>query len=292
MGLMRLRTAVLRLDWRHTSVVGGQDVLFLSPLAPTSLASLAQPALAYSGNLWSWTPQLRVEHRMDIRGGSNFTVQAGILDPLTGATPADAFYRMPQAGEASRQPAYATRVAWTSADESRPKSFGVGGYYSRQNWGYGRLVDGWAVTADASVPVSRLVALSAEFYRGRGIGGLGGALGNTVLYHGPASNPTTQVDGVDAFGGWAQVKMRASSRLEFNVAAGQDNPFASEFQEAAAAGAAYYRTVRDRSLLTNVIYHPRSDLLLSMEYRRIESYRLTTPKRDADQVNLVMGVLF
>jgi hypothetical protein len=86
--------------------------------------------------------------------------------------------------------------------------------------------------------------------------------------------------------------MRASSRLEFNVAAGQDNPFASEFQEAAAAGAAYYRTVRDRSLLTNVIYHPRSDLLLSMEYRRIESYRLTTPKRDADQVNLVMGVLF
>ena len=293
MGVVRLRTAVLRLDWPTTSVIGGQDAPFFSPLSPTSLASLAQPALAYSGNLWNWIPQLRVEHRMGVAGGSNFTVQAGILDPLTGEAPTDSFYRLPQAGEASRQPAYATRFAWTSADESRPRSFGVGGYYSRQNWGFGRMVDGWAVTADASIPISRWFSLTGEMYRGRAIGGLGGGLGDTALYDGSSPIYKAKVKGLDVVGGWAQMKMRASPRLEFNVAAGQDNPFASQLRSGSVAGSPYYPdTVRNRSLLTNVIYHPRSDLLLSMEYRRIESYKLVLPNRDADQINLVMGVLF
>ena len=80
-GLARLRTGTFRLDWSHTSVVGGQDILFFSPESPTSIASLAEPAFAYSGNLWGWLPQLRVEHRIDLSGDSNFKVQAGILIP-------------------------------------------------------------------------------------------------------------------------------------------------------------------------------------------------------------------
>jgi hypothetical protein len=55
-GVVRLRTAIVRLDWKDTSLVAGQDGLFLSPQAPTSFASLIVPALTYSGNLWSWTP--------------------------------------------------------------------------------------------------------------------------------------------------------------------------------------------------------------------------------------------
>src|SRR5580658_849863 len=60
-GIVRLQTANLRFDWEHTSVVAGQDALFISPLSPTSFASLATPAFAFAGNLWGWTPQLRVE---------------------------------------------------------------------------------------------------------------------------------------------------------------------------------------------------------------------------------------
>ncbi len=293
MGLVRLRTAVLRLDWLHTSLVGGQDAPFFSPLSPTSLASLAQPALAYSGNLWTWIPQLRVEHSLAASRNSRLTMQAGILDPLTGERPTSQFYRTPQAGEASRQPAYAARLAWSSANEQNPLVLGVGGYYSRQDWGAGRKVGGWAVTTDASIPVTQWLNLSGEFFRGSAIGGLGGALGETVVYYGPSTSATTQVEGLDAIGGWAQVKLRASPRLEFNVAAGQDNPFASQFRQAALAGAAYYGgTVRNRSLLSNFIYRPRSDLLLSMEYRRIQSYQLVSPAHDADQINLSMGVLF
>ena len=63
-GLVRLRTASVRLDWQHTSIIAGQDNLFISPLSPTSFASLVVPSLGYSGNLWAWTPQLRIEHSL------------------------------------------------------------------------------------------------------------------------------------------------------------------------------------------------------------------------------------
>ncbi len=293
MGIMRLRTGIVRMDWPNTSVVAGQDVPFFSPLSPTSIAQLATPALAYAGNLWTWMPQLRIEHRFLAGGKSMFTVQGGILDPLTGERPASQYLRVPQAGEASRQPAYATRFAWSSSDQERAASIGIGAYYSRQNWGYERSVDSWAATADWSVPLGHIFTVSGEFYRGRGIGGLGGALGNSVVYQGAASNPATPVLGLDAVGGWAQVNARISPTIELNVAAGQDNPFASQLRFGGYATAANYAgTLRNRSAFTNVIYRPRSDLLFSLEYRRLQSFTLNSSSRSADQVNLMMGVLF
>ena len=50
-GLVRLRTATMRLDWKNTDVVVGQDQLFFAPNSPTSFASLIVPALSYSGQL-------------------------------------------------------------------------------------------------------------------------------------------------------------------------------------------------------------------------------------------------
>src|SRR5947209_6096260 len=81
-GLMRLRTAKATLDWKNTSIVAGQDVLFFSPLSPTSLASSAYPPFSYAGNLWTWTPQINVEHRFDLSERSKISIAGGVLDPL------------------------------------------------------------------------------------------------------------------------------------------------------------------------------------------------------------------
>src|SRR5207244_5938689 len=127
-GLMRLRTATLRLDWSRTSIVAGQDNTFFSPLSPTSFASLAVPAFGYAGNLWGWIPQVRVEHRLDFSNDSNLTFQGGILDNLTGEPPFLQSERLPQAGERSNQPAYTSRVAWSRRAFGQPRMIGVGGY--------------------------------------------------------------------------------------------------------------------------------------------------------------------
>ena len=49
---------------------------------------------------------------------------------------------------------------------------------------------------------------------------------------------------------------------------------------------------RNQAGFLNVIYRPRSDLLFSAEYRRIETDSIATGMSGAGQLNLVMGVLF
>jgi len=79
--LLRLRIAACAWIGAYVNIAG-QDNAFISPLSPTSFASLAVPTFGYAGNLWGWIPQVRVEHRFDISDGHNVTVQGGILDNL------------------------------------------------------------------------------------------------------------------------------------------------------------------------------------------------------------------
>src|ERR1700675_3768549 len=196
-GVVRLRTGTVRLDWANTSIVAGQDAIFFAPLTPTTLSSLAIPALSYTGNLWSWTPQVRIEHRFALSENSGLRIQAGILDSLTGHLPQQS-YRYPSVGEASGQPAYAAHLAYSRRIFGRDLNVGIGGYYGRQNWGFGRAVDGWAGVTDVTVPLGEFLDFSAEFYRGRAVGGLGGGVGQSILLSGPIYNPATAVHGLDS----------------------------------------------------------------------------------------------
>jgi hypothetical protein len=292
-GLIRLRTATMRLDWDHTSVVAGQDAPFFSSLSPTSLASLADPAMSYSGNLWTWTPQVRVEHRVVMTEGSDFVVSAGIMDPLTGEIPSGKYYRQPDAGERSRQPAYALRLGWSSSAWKQPFTFGLGSYYSRQHWGFGRNVDAWAVTADWQVPFGRKLGLSGEFYRGRALGGLGAAEGRSVIFDGPLNSPATSEVGLNVVGGWTQLKISPTQKLEFNGAFGEDMPYAQDLNRFTTNLSYVASQVnRNQTGFLNFIYHARSNLLFSAEYRKLWTFEKYEVKQRADVIDLSMGVLF
>ena len=291
-GLVRMRTATMHMDWENTSLIAGQDALFFSPVSPTSLASVAEPALSYAGNLWSWVPQIRVEHQFKVSANTGVTLQGGILDSLSGEPPLQQFYRSPQAGEASNIPAVASRAAFTTRFFGQPLAVGIGGYYSRQNWGFGRVVDGWAGTSDWNLPLGHVFNLSGEFYRGRALGGLGGGIGRSVLFNGAISAPTTVVQGLDDMGGWSQLKFKPWEKFEVNAAFGQDSSFAGEVR-AFSGSTSYFdpKQASNRSEFVNFIYHPRSDLLFSMEYRRIKSSAITD-MNTGNHVNLGMGILF
>ena len=299
LGIMRLRTGTIHVDWPTTSVVAGQDAPFFSPLSPTSFATLAEPAMAYAGNLWTWMPQVRVEHRFTVSENSAISVQGGILDPLSGENPHSVYSnyssydRSPQAGEFSRQPAYAARVAWSSPLFGQQATIGTGGYYSRQNWGFGRTVNAWSGTLDWMVPFGKGFSWSGEFYRGQGLGGLGGGLYRSALFDGMPLDPASQVQGLDTVGGWSQLKFKPGSKLEFNAAVGEDNPFADEVRSYRYdTSIRYAQLVRNQNGFINVIYRPRSNLLFAAEYRRIQTYRLYGSREIGDHVNLAMGILF
>jgi hypothetical protein len=292
-GIMRLRTGVIRFDWRETSLVAGQDTLFFAPLSPTSLATLATPALAYSGNLWSWTPQIRLEHKFVLSDSKTVVVQGGILDSLSGDKPPSTFDRYASWGERSGQPSYAVRLAWNQAVGSQTLTLGASGYYGRQAWGFVRSVDSWAGMLDAKVPLSNKFEFTSQFYRGRGIGGLGGGIGQTAVWSGSFADPATQIYGLDSIGGWAQLKFAATSKLQFNGAFGLDNPFATQLRTFGATSAGYpFPLAKNESGLLNFIYQPRSDIVFSMEYRRLKTFTLDSRVNAANIASLSLGYLF
>ena len=292
-GIVRLQTANLRFDWEHTSVVAGQDSLFISPLSPTSFASLATPAFAFAGNLWGWTPQLRVEHRFSVSDQQTVIVQAGILDNLDWEFPSNSFYRSAQAGELSGQPAYALRTAWSRPLREHPLGFGVAGYYGRQNWTWDRFVDAWAGMADWQIPIVSRLNLSGEFYRGRGIGGLGGAIGTSILYGGSPKLPFTPIRGLDTAGGWTQLKFQMTPKIEFNGVIAEDDAFAGDVRGFAVDQNNFGPILgRNRGALGNIVFRPRSDLVFSAELRRLRTFPVYSSSSITNQLNLSLGILF
>jgi Skp family chaperone for outer membrane proteins len=291
-GLVRLRLATAYMNWSHTKLVAGQDSLFFSPQNPTSYATVGEPALAWAGNLWVWTPQIRVEHRWDVSDNTNFTAQFGILDSLTEQEPPDYFDRTPTPGEQSRVPAFGWHGGWNSKLGGRDATVGVGGYYGRQAYSFNRNVDVWSVNADYNLPLGPHLAWSGEVFRGRALGGLGGGIWNSIVSNGDASLAATQIKGLNDIGGWSQLKLMPAPKLEFNVAAGTDNPLSSDLLRFSNPMGTYFSPLaRNQAVFANSIYRPRTNLLFALEYRHLRTYSLQS-KSSADHVNLAIGVSF
>jgi hypothetical protein len=178
-------------------------------------------------------------------------------------------------------------------ETSHALTMGVGGYYSRQNYGAGRTVDAWAGTADWNLPMGNRFTLSGEFYRGRALGGLGAAEGRSVLFNGPTTSTSSLVEGLNTIGGWSQLKFKASPTVEFNAAYGEDNPYADDLRYYASPSSYGYTFIsRNQSEMFNVIYRPRSDLLFSLEYRHLNTLQISSEKDLANHLNLSIGFLF
>jgi hypothetical protein len=155
-------------------------------------------------------------------------------------------------------------------------------------------IESWLSAVDWQVPVSTWIAFSGSIYRGSAIGGLGGGLGRSVISKlDNASTLKASLHGLNTVGGWTQMKLTLGPRYEINTAFGEDNPLGAELQ--AALDAPTYldaSLARNWAAFTNIIYHPRSNLLFALEYRRIHSQELNAETESANHINASMGVQF
>jgi hypothetical protein len=295
-GLAELRLARLRMDWKHTSFIAGLDYPFFAPNQPTSYMSVVVPGFASAGKLWSWTPTIRVEHRFDSTF-SAFKVEAGFLDPSSYSFSApNTNVQIASPTENSRQPTYATRVSASKGSEDRPATIGFGAVYSPQRFVGGYSVSGWAGTMDWRIPLIRRAELSGEFFTGRGLDGFGGLplsplRPTDAIYY--ASVVAPQLANIGVIGGWTQFKYRFDSRNEVNVAAGTGGRNSANLRAAAATDSFLLSVpARNQMLFANYIFKPRSDLIFSVEYRRLRTYDVTGPADSAGQLGLAIGFLF
>jgi hypothetical protein len=292
-GILRMRTANVHINWKNTTLNIGQDAPFISPLSPTSYASIAEPALAWAGNLWVWTPQIVLEHRIAMTENSKLVLQGGILDPLTEQIPPFQG-RIPTAGEQTRLPAVAGRIALDRLSAPKlPFTVGFSGYRAAQKYQTFNNVDSWSMNSDFQLSVGKYLQLSGEWYYGQAVGGLGGGIWTSVVYP-QAGQPHNGVHPLESTGAWAQLKFLPAAKYEFNYSMGQDENASSSLRFFPNPSSEYGFTpfAKNREQITNFIYKPDSVLLFAVEYRHIMTTRFQANDWSGGHVNVAAGVRF
>ncbi len=179
--------------------------------------------------------------------------------------------------EASRHPGYEGRLSYR-ADGSwkgmaRPFVLGVSGYSAHQFYSSATQVHSWAVTGDWQIPIYKWFALTGEAYRGRALGGFGGGAYKDIFTAIDSATGLARTTGVATAGGWSQLNFSLNSTFQVNAAFGLDDAFSSNFEGFnPATPASTLLTTRNRSVVANVIYRPKTYLIFSPEYRRIQTW--------------------
>jgi uncharacterized coiled-coil protein SlyX len=298
-GVVRMRTASIDFDWANNSVEVGMVAPLISPLSPTSFATVAEPSLAGAGNLWTWAPQLRYTHRFPLRDKDHLQFEFGLWDSPSAGYNASQLFRAASPAEFANQPAYETRISYAAVGE-RGLQLGVGGYYSRQAYpgyaGYSGTenLDSWASTADWRLPIAHRFEISGEGYRGRSIGGLGGGVYKDAVTGTDPVSGESVLHPLNAIGGWTQLKTRFSSSLETNLSIGQDDGFASDFHAVVLSptASAVQLRARNRMVVGNLIFRPKTYIILSPEYRRVWTWPINGPAGILNVFTLSAGYQF
>lgn len=289
---LRLRTAHATLDWQHTQLAFALDRPLISPDTPTSLTAVAEPALAWSGNLWTWNPQLELTHSFDLPGRSSFRAQAALIDvgdsPFTPQLTATAA----ASGEQSRWPGAEARIAFQRpGDAESDTHFGIGGYFAPHRLAAGLNYNSWAASLDANQHLGLHLVWTASAYRGLALGGLGGGAYKDIAYY-ISPRGETYIHPLDTVGGWTQLKERISNRLEFNEAFGTDQVFVHQLRRYAGFDTTYQNLAVARTWTGNVLYRPSAYLLFSLEYRRLlDDWALGSPAA-ANVIGFAAGYKF
>jgi hypothetical protein len=289
-GLLRLRTAHAGLKWDTTEAFFAYDRTLLQPNAPSSLVAVGQPELAWAGNLWSWNPQAGIEHRIAFTDSTHMKLQAALIDAADPQLPGTASNPLSLA-ERSRWPGSEARISLLHGEEQSGAELGVGGYFSPHRTAEGTTFNAWAGTIDLRLPFAKYFELTSSAYRGQGLGGLGGGGYNDYIDEYDGAKEIARP--LDDVGGWAQLKAKATRQVELNFGYGIDNPFAREIHASMMQpGTSYVGLARNRAFFGNVIYSPKTYLLLSLEYRRLWSHYATGPVNFSDVIGIGAGYRF
>jgi hypothetical protein len=298
---LRLRTAHADMQWKHTQAYFSLDRPIISPDSPTSLTAVAEPALAWSGNLWTWNPQIGVTQELPISPARGFQVQAALIDagdaPLTpiSAYASSSPGTAPSSAEQSRWPGVEARVALLGPKlvEQNGNHFGLGGYFAPHRDPAGNVFDSWAGTIDTRLLLPARLEFTANAYRGAALGGLGGGAYKDFAIPSYTDSGAYHFHPLDDVGGWAQLKEKFSERLELNAAFGMDDVFADELRENTNPGSTFLQYLsRNRTYTGNAIYKPSSYLLFSIEYRHLESSPVLSPSAGSNVIGLGTGFKF
>jgi len=200
--------------------------------------------------------------------------------------------------EASRRPGYEGRVSWHHDEgldrNAHPFVLGIGAFSASQFYSSSNIIHSWAVTGDWQIPISKRLGLTGEFYRGRSLGDFGGGAYKNVLTGTDTITGLSRNTGVEVVGGWSQLKFHWSPTLEANASWGLDDALSGNFYNLILTTSVVplEQYARNGSITGNVIFRPKTYLIFSPEYRRLQSWRYTGASNITDIFTLTVGYQF
>lgn len=298
--LTRMRLAFARLDWEKTALVVGQDWMVFAPGNPVSLAAVAVPGYAATGNLWSRLPQLKLEQRWQ---ADSVIWQGAILAPNAGDFPAAGttpFLLSSGAGPLSGLPYFQTRIGlsrkqWMGVD--KPGQLGASLHYGRVralSFGAERESESFGAALDWNFPVVPAVSLAGEAFFGRNLAGFQGGVFqgfNTdfSVRRGPDLVPAG-LRSIGTRGGWVQLGVTPPDlqRLSFYATYGIDDPRNLDLISLSRRD---WRS-RNQTFAFSFVHKPVTQISWGLEFRHAETRTINGGKFDNNHVNLAFALLF
>lgn len=274
--LIRLRTATVQIDWKNTTIVAGQDKPIVSPREPDSLAQLAVSPLTGAGNLWLWSPQVRVDQRFHFGEQAGLTAQVGVYET---SEPSYASRGGDNPALASTpRPAIEGRFEfWRKFSENSRIEIAPGFHESTSHAG-GFSAPSRLATVDWLIqPISK-VRFTGMFFTGENAAGLGGLRQGFSIFN------DTRAVSVGATGGWAQFSYLATKRLTLNVFSGEENDRAADLL----SGDIH----RNLMYGANAIYRIGSNVLIGAEISQARTTYFLLPSKLNNHYDLSLAYLF
>ena len=288
-GIVRVRLANAKLDWKNTSLTIGQDWMPFAPQNPTSIADAAIPQFAAAGNNWARLPQVKLEQRFS---NGNIVWQGAVLAPQTGDSNATAsFLQQPNSGASSRLPFFQTRLALSEKDWFATKkagSIGVSAHYGRSRVSSTTTpiieddVDSYGVAIDWNIPLHKRLIWSGEGFYGQNLGGFqAGVFQNyNTDYAIRQKNVLTAsgFKGIETVGGWTQIGFTPNwnqDKLTFYGSIGLDDPKNLNLVNTR------NRDFRSRNFAWafDTIYKFTTQFQIGLEFRQLNTYYLLSGKK-------------
>ncbi len=267
--LIRLRTATVQIDWKNTTIVAGQDKPIVSPREPNSLAQVQVSPLTGAGNLWLWSPQVRVDQRFAFGRQAGLTAQLGVYE--TSEPSYESVASMPR-------PALEGRFEfWRKFGEHARIEIAPGFHDSTTHAG-GFSAPSHLATVDWLIQPVAKIQFTGMFFTGENAAGLGGLRQGFTIFN------DLRAVSIGANGGWAQLSIQATKRLTFNLFGGEENDRAADLISGDIHNNSMYAA--------NAIYRLGSNVLLGAEISQLRTNYFLLPSKLNNHYDLSLAYLF
>ena len=273
---MRLRTGSMEIDWATRSIMAGVEKPIFSPREPTSLAQVGISPLSGAGNLWLWMPQVRFEQDFALGSSSGMHARMGVVEtsevsPYSGSDPIGAV-------EPSRPGLEGRFEFFHKLDDERRFELAPGFHISTTHAG-GFSIPSQVFSVDWLYRPFGPLEFTGAYYRGQNVTPLGTGLirQGFAIYDG-------QAEAIHSQGGWGQLTLHATRRLDFHLFTGQQDDQDSDLNSGAIG----------KNLLFggNLYYRIAPNVLVGWEASQTRTSYLNQGTRINNHYDLALGYLF